>query len=218
MEPRVDEKSLIQALDRTQAGLPMGLGYCEGFTHDYVGHGTTTLFAALGVARQGIAMTLASPFSYQYSRLSDPFASEAVPLFGQVAKVCSGVESVERRHWNDQEEARFQGGNHEAGGARGAPGARRGAGDGGALRGAPEPRAAGRERGESGADAPPGRAASGASVLRQPADGTAPGPRRRGRRAASGAVRGHRLPRTRSGSSPASGRRSSRRSIPCRRR
>lgn len=46
----VDEKSQIQALNRTQPVLPMGLGYLEGITHDYVRHGTTTLFAALDVA------------------------------------------------------------------------------------------------------------------------------------------------------------------------
>jgi transposase len=46
----VDEKSQIQALDRTQPVLPIGLGYVEGVTHDYVRHGTTTLFAALDVA------------------------------------------------------------------------------------------------------------------------------------------------------------------------
>ena len=46
----VDEKSQIQALDRTQPMLPLGLGYVEGVTHDYVRHGTTTLFAALDVA------------------------------------------------------------------------------------------------------------------------------------------------------------------------
>jgi putative transposase len=46
----VDEKSQIQALDRTQPILPMGLGYVEGITHDYVRHGTTTLFAALDIA------------------------------------------------------------------------------------------------------------------------------------------------------------------------
>ena len=46
----VDEKSQIQALDRTQPMLPMGLGYVEGVTHDYVRHGTTTLFAALDIA------------------------------------------------------------------------------------------------------------------------------------------------------------------------
>ena len=46
----VDEKSQIQALQRTQPVLPMGLGYVEGVTHDYIRHGTTTLFAALDVA------------------------------------------------------------------------------------------------------------------------------------------------------------------------
>ncbi len=45
----VDEKSQIQALERTQPNLPMGLGYVEGFTHDYTRHGTTTLFAALDI-------------------------------------------------------------------------------------------------------------------------------------------------------------------------
>ena len=46
----VDEKSQIQVLNRTQPVLPMGLGYVEGLTHDYVRHGATTLFAALDVA------------------------------------------------------------------------------------------------------------------------------------------------------------------------
>jgi transposase len=45
----VDEKSQIQALDRTQPGLPMKKGRCGTMTHDYVRHGTTTLFAALNV-------------------------------------------------------------------------------------------------------------------------------------------------------------------------
>ena len=43
----VDEKSQIQALDRTQPGLPMKRGRAETFTHDYKRNGTTTLFAAL---------------------------------------------------------------------------------------------------------------------------------------------------------------------------
>ena len=46
----VDEKTQVQALDRTQPVLPMGLGHAQGVTHDYVRHGTTTLFAALDVA------------------------------------------------------------------------------------------------------------------------------------------------------------------------
>jgi len=46
----VDEKSQIQALERAQPILPMGLGYVEGVTHNYLRHGTSTLFAALDVA------------------------------------------------------------------------------------------------------------------------------------------------------------------------
>ena len=46
----VDEKSQIQALNRTQPTLPLGLGHVEGYTHDCARHGTTTLFAALDAA------------------------------------------------------------------------------------------------------------------------------------------------------------------------
>ena len=45
----VDEKSQIQALERTQPGLPIKAGRCATMTHDYERHGTTTLFAALNV-------------------------------------------------------------------------------------------------------------------------------------------------------------------------
>ena len=45
----IDEKSQIQALDRTQPGLPLKKGRCGTMTHDYKRHGTTTLFAALDV-------------------------------------------------------------------------------------------------------------------------------------------------------------------------
>ena len=45
----VDEKPQIQALDRTQPGLPVKPGRCATVTHDYERHGTTTLFAALNV-------------------------------------------------------------------------------------------------------------------------------------------------------------------------
>jgi transposase len=45
----VDEKSQIQALDRTQPGLPMKKGRCATMTHDYKRNGTTTLFAALDI-------------------------------------------------------------------------------------------------------------------------------------------------------------------------
>ena len=45
----VDEKSQIQALDRTQPGLPLKKGRCGTMTHDYKRNGTTTLFAALSM-------------------------------------------------------------------------------------------------------------------------------------------------------------------------
>ncbi len=47
----VDEKSQIQALDRTQPGLPLKRGRCGTMTHDYKRNGTTTLFAALELAQ-----------------------------------------------------------------------------------------------------------------------------------------------------------------------
>src|SRR6202158_3423146 len=50
----VDEKSQVQALERPQPVLPMGLGYVEGVTHDYYRHGTTTLFAALDIVDGGV--------------------------------------------------------------------------------------------------------------------------------------------------------------------
>ena len=56
----VDEKSGIQALERTQPMLPLGLGYVEGVTHDYRRHGTTTLFAALDTA-SGKVLTKCRP-------------------------------------------------------------------------------------------------------------------------------------------------------------
>lgn len=45
-----DEKSQMQALDRTQPGLPLKRGRCETMTHDYKRNGTTSLFAALNIA------------------------------------------------------------------------------------------------------------------------------------------------------------------------
>ena len=47
----VDEKSQIQALDRTQPGLPLKRGRCGTMTHDYKRNGTTTLFAAIEMAQ-----------------------------------------------------------------------------------------------------------------------------------------------------------------------
>ena len=52
-----DEKSQIQALDRTQPGLPLKRGRAGTWTHDYKRHGTTTLFAALNVATGRLVQT-----------------------------------------------------------------------------------------------------------------------------------------------------------------
>jgi transposase len=54
----VDEKSQIQALDRTAPVLPMMPGMPERRTHDYVRHGTTTLFAALNTADGSVITSL----------------------------------------------------------------------------------------------------------------------------------------------------------------
>lgn len=53
----IDEKSQIQALDRTAPMLPMQPGLAERRTHDYVRHGTTTLFAALDIATGKVTAT-----------------------------------------------------------------------------------------------------------------------------------------------------------------
>lgn len=46
----VDEKTQVLALERPQPMLPLGVGYIEGVTHDYVRYRTTTLFAVLDIA------------------------------------------------------------------------------------------------------------------------------------------------------------------------
>jgi hypothetical protein len=51
----VDEKSQIQALDRTQPGLPMKKGRCGTLIHDYKRNRTTTLFAALDLLQGKLA-------------------------------------------------------------------------------------------------------------------------------------------------------------------
>ena len=61
----VDEKSQIQALDRTQPLLPLGLGYVEGVTHDYIRHGTTTLFAALDIVSGNVLTQCTSRHRHQ---------------------------------------------------------------------------------------------------------------------------------------------------------
>src|SRR6266480_3168437 len=54
-----DEKSQCQALERTQPGLPLGIGHIKTKTHDYIRHGTLTLFAALNYLDGKIASFIA---------------------------------------------------------------------------------------------------------------------------------------------------------------
>src|SRR5271167_149465 len=61
----VDEKSQIQALDRTQPGLPMKKGRAQTMTHDYKRHGTTTLFAALNTLDGTVMATCMEPHRHQ---------------------------------------------------------------------------------------------------------------------------------------------------------
>ena len=55
-----DEKSQCQALERTQPGLPLGIGHIRTKTHDYVRHGTLTLFAALNYLEGKLITRLAA--------------------------------------------------------------------------------------------------------------------------------------------------------------
>ncbi len=61
----VDEKTQIQALDRTQPGLPLKKGRCGTMTHDYKRNGTTTLFAALNVLEGTIIGTCMKKHRHQ---------------------------------------------------------------------------------------------------------------------------------------------------------
>jgi transposase len=79
---RVDEKSQIQALERTQPILPLKPGQAERQTHDYRRHGTTTLFAALEVATGKVVDAC-----YDRHR-----GEEFLKFLKQVAKTYPGVE------------------------------------------------------------------------------------------------------------------------------
>jgi transposase/transposase-like protein len=60
-----DEKSQCQALERTQPGLPLGMGHIRTATHDYIRHGTVTLFAALNYLEGKIVSMLADQHRHQ---------------------------------------------------------------------------------------------------------------------------------------------------------
>jgi transposase len=80
----VDEKSQIQALDRTQPGLPLKKGRCGTITHDYKRNGTTTLFAALSMLDGKVLSTCMDRHRHQewikFLKLIDKQTPTAVEL------------------------------------------------------------------------------------------------------------------------------------------
>ncbi len=60
-----DEKSQVQALERTQPGLPLGIGHIKTKTHDYYRHGTLTLFAALNYLEGKLITQIAEQHRHQ---------------------------------------------------------------------------------------------------------------------------------------------------------
>jgi transposase len=108
----VDEKSQIQALDRTQPGLPMKKGRCGTMTHDYKRHGTTTLFAALDVLDgKVIGQCMARHRHQEFIRFLNkinretPVASELHLIVDNYAthkhpKVCAWLERHPRFHFH----------------------------------------------------------------------------------------------------------------------
>jgi hypothetical protein len=63
----VDEKSRIQALDRTQPGLPIKKERCGAMTHDYKRNGTTILFAAMDTLQgKVVGESTSSPATFRY--------------------------------------------------------------------------------------------------------------------------------------------------------
>jgi len=80
-----DEKSQCQALERTQPGLPLGVGHIRTRTHDYIRHGTVTLFAALNYLDGKLISRIAKRHRHQewikFLNLIDPLVHwEAAPV------------------------------------------------------------------------------------------------------------------------------------------
>jgi transposase len=89
----VDEKSQIQALDRTQPGLPLKKGRCQTMTHDYKRNGTTTLFAALNVANGEVFGLCQEKHRHQewlkFLRLID----QTVPAYKVIYLICDNYST-----------------------------------------------------------------------------------------------------------------------------
>jgi transposase len=75
-----DEKTQVQALDRTQPLLPVSFGRSEKRTHDYVRHGTTNLFAALNVLNgKVVGQTFRRKRTKEFLRFMDRLVAECAP-------------------------------------------------------------------------------------------------------------------------------------------
>src|SRR6266853_302975 len=91
----VDEKSQIQALDRTQPGLPLKKGRCGTMTHDYKRNGTTTLFAALNVLDGKVIGECHGGHRHQGGRKVLGRVDVEVPLARQLRE-CAGFKPGDR--------------------------------------------------------------------------------------------------------------------------
>jgi transposase len=98
----VDEKSQIQALDRTQPGLPMKKGRGATMTHDYKRNGTTTLFAALNVANGEVFGLCQEKHRHQewlkFLRMID----QTVPAEKEIYLICDNYATHKHervQHW-----------------------------------------------------------------------------------------------------------------------
>jgi transposase len=112
----VDEKSQIQALDRTQPGLPLKKGRAGTMTHDYERHGTTTLFAALNLLdgtvigatcnaiaiRSSFASSTSSRNRFPEERRSTPSSTTtppiSIPMFADGWNAIRDGRSISHRH------------------------------------------------------------------------------------------------------------------------
>ena len=83
-----DEKSQIQALDRTQPGLPLKKGRCQTFTHDYKRNGTTSLFAALNIADGKVIGTCLKKHRHQEWILFLNLIRRSTPANQEIHLIC----------------------------------------------------------------------------------------------------------------------------------
>jgi transposase len=101
-----DEKSQIQALDRTQPGLPLKKGRCQTFTHDYKRNGTTSLFAAMNTADGSIIGTCMEKHRHQEWIRFLNLIRKSMPEDKEVHIICDNyathkhakVQAWQRRH------------------------------------------------------------------------------------------------------------------------